>query len=149
MKKFLIVYISLTGHTKKMAEFVAEGIRMSGGEAVIKALPQLKTKEDFLGYDGYLFASPTFHKDMALGFKNWLFKAKNVGLEGKFGGAFGSHTHSGEAPGLLHATMEHVLKMNMVGLGPLSMMEREVGTADGMHTCQQFGKAVGERSSQG
>lgn len=147
MKRFLIVYLSLSGHTKKMAEYVAEGIRMSGNEAIVKPLPQVRSKEDFAGYDGYLFASPTFHKEIAAGFKNWLFKAKNVGLEGKVGGAFGSHTHSGEAPEILFATMEHVLKMNMVGMGPLSMMERAVGTDEGMRACQQFGRAVGERAS--
>lgn len=147
MKRFLIIYLSLTGNTKRMAEYVAEGIRMSGNEAAIKPLPQIKAKEDFLGYDGYLFASPTFHKDMALGFKNWLFKAKNAGLEGKAGGAFGSHTHSGEAPELLFATMEHVLKMNMLGMGPLSMMESVAKTDDGMRACQQFGRAIGERAA--
>lgn len=147
MKRFLIVYISLTGNTKKMAEFVAEGLRMAGCEAVIKALPQVKTAEDILGYDGYLFASPTFHKDMAAGFKNWLFKARAAGLVGKIGGAFGSHTHSGEAPTLLHETMEHVLKMEMEGMGPLKMEERVVGTDDGMRACQQFGRAIGERAA--
>ena len=39
-------------------------------------------------------------------FKNWLFKAAKVGLEGKFGGAFGPHTHSGKAPTELYETME-------------------------------------------
>lgn len=146
MKKFLVIYVSLSGKTKRMAEFVAEGLRMAGQSVEVKALPQVKAPEDLDGYDGLIFGSPTYHKDMVLGFKNWLFKARRANLEGKFGGAFGSHTHSGEAPGLLHETMEHVFKMNMCGLGPLKLEEKIVVGDEGMRACQAFGKALGERA---
>lgn len=146
MKKFLVVYVSRTGMTKKMAEWVAEGIRFSGSEADVKVLPQAKDAAAIAGYDGYVLGSPTYHKDMIQGFKTWLFQAQKAGLQGKVGGAFGSHTHSGEAPVLLHETMEHVFKMNMAGLGPLKMEERVVDTGDGMRACQQFGRALGERA---
>ena len=145
MKKFLVVYVSRTGMTKRMAEFIAEGIRFSGNEADVKPLPQVKTVEALAGYDGYVLGSPTYHKDMIQGFKTWLFQAQKAGLGGKLGGAFGSHTHSGEAPVLLHDTMAHVFKMNMAGLGPLRMEERVVVTDEGARTCQQFGRALGER----
>jgi flavodoxin len=147
MQNFLIVYVSRTGMTKKMAEYIAEGIRISGNSADLKTLPQVKNLEGFGGYDGYLFGSPTYHKDMIAGFKTWLFQAHKAGLEGKVGGAFGSHTHSGEAPVILHETMEHVFRMNMVELGPFKLEERVVVTDEGMHACQQYGRALGERAS--
>jgi len=147
MKSFLIVYVSRTGMTKRMAEYIAEGIRFSGNTVEIKTLPQVKNLEGFRGYDGYLLGSPTYHKDMIAGFKTWLFQAQKAGLEGKVGGAFGSHTHSGEAPVILHETMEHVFKMNMVGLGPFKLEERIVKVDDGMRACQQYGRAIGERAS--
>lgn len=147
MKKFLVVYVSRTGKTKRMAEAIAEGIRFSGNEAEVKPLPQARTAEALAGYDGYVLGSPTYHKDMIEGFKTWLFMAQKAGLEGKTGGAFGSHTHSGEAPVVLHDTMAHVFKMSMADLGPLRMEERVVVTDEGLRACQQFGRALGERSA--
>jgi flavodoxin len=146
MKRFLIVYASLTGKTKRMAEFIAEGLRMNGSEVKLKLLSKVKNADDLKGYDGYLFGSPTYHKDIVAGFKSFLFKANKAGLQGKIGGAFGSHTHSGEAPVILHETMEHVLKMNMENLGPLKMEEQVVVTDACLKTCQDFGKALGERA---
>ena len=146
MKRFLVVYVSRTGMTKKMAEYIAEGIRFSGNQADVKTLPQVKEVGGLAGYDGYLFGSPTYHKDMIPGFKTWLFKAQKAGLEGKIGGAFGSHTHSGEAPVLLHETMEHVFRMRMEDMGPFKLEERVVSTDEGLRACQQYGRAMGERA---
>jgi flavodoxin len=146
MKRFLIVYVSRTGKTKRMAEFIAEGLRMSGAQAELKLLPKIKTADDLKGYDGYLFGSPTYHKDIVAGFKPFLFKAAKANLEGKLGGAFGSNTHSGEAPVILHETMEHALTMNMENLGPFRLEERIVVTDEGMTACQDFGRAMGSRA---
>ena len=129
MKKFLVVYVSRTGKTKQMAEWIAEGLRMAGHTAVLKTLPQVKQVEDIAGYDGYVLGSPTYHKAMIEGFNSWLFKAQRAGVQGN-----------------LADTMEHVFKMDMAGLGPLRMEERVVVTDDGMHACQQFGRALGERA---
>lgn len=147
MKRFLVVYVSLTGKTKTMAEFIAEGLRFAGQQVDMMTLPQAKALETLAVYDGVVFGSPTYHKDMVAGFKTWLFKVRNMGLAGKFGGAFGSNTHSGEAPVLLHETMEQVFGMNMLGMGPLKMEERVVVTEEGMRACQQYGRSLGERAN--
>ena len=147
MKRFLVVYVSLSGKTKRMAEFIAEGLRIAGQEVDVKTLPEAKAMDNLASYDGFLFGSPTYHKDMVAGFKTWLFKVRNMGLEGRAAGAFGSHTHSGEAPVLLHETMDHVFRMNMLGLGPLKMEERVVITDEGMRACQKYGRSVGERAN--
>lgn len=147
MKRFLVVYVSLSGKTKRMAEFIAEGLRIAGQEVDVKTLPQAKVMDNIASYDGVLFGSPTYHKDMVAGFKTWLFKVRKMGLEGKIGGAFGSHTHSGEAPRVLHETMEHVFKMNMLDMGPLVLEESVVVTEEGMRASQKFGRAIGERAN--
>ena len=36
MKTVLIAYVSRTGHTRKMAELIAEGVRFSGNSAEIR-----------------------------------------------------------------------------------------------------------------
>ncbi len=47
MKKVLVAYYSRTGMTEKMAENIAEGIRFSGNDVVIKKISDLKSEKDF------------------------------------------------------------------------------------------------------
>ena len=41
MKKVLIAYVSRTGKTEKMAEYIAEGVRFSGHGAEIKRVSEI------------------------------------------------------------------------------------------------------------
>ena len=52
------------GKTEKMAETIAEGIRMKGHAADIVKISTIKTEKDMEGYDGYVFGCPTYHRDM-------------------------------------------------------------------------------------
>jgi flavodoxin len=147
MKKVMVVYFSLNGNTKKMAEDIAEGVRFSGTAVEIKALSEIKNEKDLQGYDGYIFGCPTYHKDITENFKTFLFLAKKSGLDGKLGGAFGSHTHSGESPGIIFDTMENVFAMKMTDLGPFALKERVVQSDEGMRACQAYGRDFGKRLS--
>lgn len=144
MKKVLIAYESRTGHTEKMAEFIAEGIRMGGNEPELKKTNTLKKAEDLQGYDAYVLGCPTYHRDMTNGMKTFLFLMQNAGAEGKAGGAFGSYTHSGDAPSYIYDTMEHVFKMKMTNLGSFNLKEHLVGSQDGMRACQDYGKSIND-----
>ncbi|MDR3089053.1 MAG: flavodoxin domain-containing protein [Desulfobulbaceae bacterium] len=145
MKKALIVYVSRTGKTKAMAEYLAEGLRMASCQVDVKKIADIDTGAQMAGYDGYLFGCPTYHKDITEGMKKFLFKAKLAALDGKCGGAFGSHTHSGESPVIIYETMQYVCNMKMTDLGPLRLTEAMVGTAEGAKACQEYGKAFGEK----
>lgn len=145
MKKILIAYVSRTGNTEKMAEFIAEGVRFSGQEAVLKKVSDIKNEKDLEGYDGYIFGCPTYHRDMTASMKTFLFTAEKANLVGKMGGAFGSYTHSGESAPMVFDTMNYVFKMDMVDLGPLSLKEATIRTGDGTRACQDYGKAVGQK----
>ena len=145
MKKVLIAFASRTENTKKMAEYIAEGIRFSGNEAVIKKISDLKKTEDIAGYDGYAFGCPTYHRDMTGGMKTFLFMAEKANLIGKMGGAFGPYTHSGESAPMLFDTMNYVFKMDMVDMGALSLKDAILGSDDGLKACQEYGKAIGEK----
>jgi len=145
MKRVLIAYFSLTGITEKMAEFIAEGVRFSGMEAVRKKVSDIKKAGDIEGYDGYLFGSPTYHRDMAEPMKTFLFLVKKVNMEGKLEGAFGSYTHSGDAPQIIFDTMQHVFKMKPFELGSFNLLEDVVPTSEGMRACQDYGKVFGEK----
>jgi flavodoxin len=145
MKKVLIAYYSLTGKTRAMAEYIAEGIRISGHDADVKMISEINNEKGLQGYDGYIFGCPTYHRDMTENMKTFLFVAKNADLAGKAGGAFGSHTHSGDAPGLIFDTMEYVFKMDMGDLGAFLLKEHIIDTDEGLRACQQYGRVFGER----
>jgi flavorubredoxin len=130
-----------------MAQFIAEGVRLAGHQAVLKKINEVQTAKDLEGYEGFVFGCPTYHRDMTAGMKQFLFIAEKANLWGKIGGAFGSYTHSGESGTMLFDTMLHVFKMDMVDLGPLSLKEAVIPTPDGTKACQDYGKAVGKKFS--
>jgi flavorubredoxin len=145
MKKILVAYDSRTGKTEAMAEYIAEGIRISGNEAVLMRVTAIRDEKELQGYDGYVFGSPTYHRDMIGTMKTFLFFVQKAKLEGKLGGAFGSYTHSGDAPKLIFDTLENVFKMDMIDLGSFNLLEHLVDTSEGLRACQAYGKALGEK----
>ena len=145
MKKVMVTYFSRTGKTQQMAEYIAEGIRITGNEAELKKISDIKSEKDLMGYDGYVIGSPTYHRAMPGIVETFLFTAQKASLQGKIGGSFGSYTHSGDAPKMIFDTMEFVYKMNMVDLGSFNLLEHLVDTREGMKSCQDYGKAVGEK----
>jgi flavorubredoxin len=128
-----------------MAEYIAEGIRISGHEAELKKISDIKSDKDLLGYNGYIFGAPTYHRTIPGMVETFLFLAQKSNLQGKAGGAFGSYTHSGDAPKMIFDTMEFVFKMDMVNLGALNLLEHLVGTREGMKACHDYGKTIGQK----
>lgn len=144
MKKILIAYFSLTGNTEKMAQFIAEGVRFSGQQAIVKKISEIKTVDDLSGYDGYIFGSPTYHRDAPETFKTFLFFARKGNLAGKLAGAFGSYTHSGDAPSLVFETMQYVYKMIPFKLSSFRLKDEILGSTEGMRASQDYGRVFGE-----
>ena len=147
MGKVLIAYFSLTGKTEKIAEYIAEGVRFSGQQAVVKNISDIKSANDLADYDGYIFGSPTYHRDMAEPMKTFLFLAKKASLDGKLAGAFGSYTHSGDAPAIIFDTMQYVYKREPFELGSFNLKEAVIETSEGMRSCQDYGRVFGEKVS--
>ena len=145
MAKVLIGYYSRSGNTEKMAEYIAEGVRLTGNTAEMKKIAEIKDEKDLGGYDGFIFGCPTYHRDLTAGMKTFLFLAEKANLVGKMGGAFGSYTHSGESAEMIYDTMLYVFKMDMVDLGALNMKEQALKTDEGTRACQDYGKAVGQK----
>ena len=142
MSKVLIVYASRTGETEKIAQLIAEGIRISGIEANVVRVTDIKSGSDLQGYDALVFGSSTYHGTMMGQMKTMLFMAEKAGLEGKAGGAFGAFGWSGEAPGRIYETMENIFKMDMVG-DPLMLKSASLGGGIGM--AQDYGKKIAEK----
>jgi len=142
MKQVLVAYYSRTGKTEKMADYIAEGVRMAGHTAEVLKISEIKSEKDLQAYDGLMLGCPTYHRDMTENMKTFLFMAQKAGLGGKAGGAFGSSTHSGDAPQIIFDTMENVFGMKMVDLGGFALKEGVVDTPEGIHSCQDYAKAV-------
>jgi flavodoxin len=145
MKKVLVAYFSLSGKTETMARYVAEGVRFTGNEAVVRKMSEIKSASDLAGYDGYIFGSPTYYLEAPDPVKTFLFLGRKAGLNGKLAGAFGSYTHDGNAPRIVFDTMQHVYDMVPIELGPFNLKEALVETTDGMRACQAYGRAFGEK----
>ena len=165
MKKVLIAYFSLTGMTETMAQYIGEGIRISGQEAIVKKISDIKEPDKLAGFDGYIFGSPTHFRDVPEPMKAFLRMVRQADLKGKLGGAFGSYTHDGNAPSSVFDTLQYVFEMEPFELGPFNLKEillEEPGRAEksysryiagevhgevgeGMHACHDYGKVFGER----
>jgi NAD(P)H dehydrogenase (quinone) len=96
MSGILIIYYSLSGNTKKMAEAIAEGIKKESLGAVIKKVKDVAVDE-LLKYKAIVIGSPTYYGTMAAEIKKLLddsveFHGK---LEGKIGAAFASSANIG------------------------------------------------------
>ncbi len=139
MGKVLIVYASRSDETLKIADLIAEGIRMSGHAVTIRKTSEIKSEDDLKGYDGYAFGSATYHGEMITSMKQILFIAERAELKGRVGGAFGAYGWSGEAPVRIFDTMEHIFGMKMVA-GPLMLKASWV--QGGMQAAQDYGKSI-------
>ncbi len=143
MSKVLVVFCTRSRGTKKMANHIAEGIRMGGDiEVDIVNVTKIKNETDIDGYDGYVFGSATYHGDMMQGMKTFLFLAEKANLEGKVAGSFGSFGWSGEATNRIYDTMKNIFKMVMVS-GPLRL-QYAVGE-DEISVAQDYGKEIAKK----
>jgi flavorubredoxin len=142
MPKVLIVYATRTGDTEKIARLIGEGIRISGLEAEVIDVKQIKKETDLQGYDALVLGSSTYHGAMLEKMKTLLFLAEKAGLEGKVGGAFGAFGWSGEAPERIYGTMANIFKMDMVG-DPLMLKNASLG--GGIQMAQEYGKSIAKK----
>ena len=96
MAKTLIVYYSMGGNTKKMAESIAEGIIKENVAVDIRDVKDI-TAADLLAFDAIIVGSPTYYGSMAADIKRLFdesvrFHSK---LDGKIGAAFTSSSQIG------------------------------------------------------
>jgi len=139
MPKALIVYATRTGETTKIADLIAEGLRMSLVDVKIEKVNKIKSEEDLKGYDALVLGSATYHGEMLQPMKTLLFLAEKAELENKVGGAFGAFGWSGEAPDRIYDTMKNIFKMDMVG-GPLRLKSSSLG--GGITMAQDYGREI-------
>jgi len=142
MSKALIAFTTRSGSTKKIAETIAEGMRMDGLEAEVVNVSTIKDEKALNGYDAYVFGSPTYHGEMIQPMKTFLFLAEKAGLEGKVGGSFGAFGWSGEAPERIYQTMKNIFNMNMVSD---ALRLKNVVLGGGIQMAQEYGRSIARK----
>jgi NAD(P)H dehydrogenase (quinone) len=142
MTRVLVLYYSSYGHVETMAYAEAEGVRVAGGEAVVKRVPELvppdiarksgfkldqraavATIDELPDYDAIIFGSPTRFGSVTGQMRNFLDQAGGLWAQGKLigkvGAAFTSTAtqHGGQESTILTfiPTLMH-LGMLVVGL---------------------------------
>ena len=148
--KVLVAFYTSTGKTETMAEYIAEGVRITGNEADVRKIGDLKDPAELAGYDGLIFGSPTFSLDAPHPMKSFLSRL-GKGLEGKSGGAFGAYAHDvgyehdTHAPAIILDLLEKEHKMKPFELGPFALKEDMIGTDEGRKACQDYGRVFAEK----
>lgn len=96
MAKILVIYYSVGGNTKKMAESVIEGVKKEGVEVTLKDVKDTLA-DDLLKYEGIIMGSPTYYGTMAAQIKKLLDDSVKFHgrLDGKVGAAFSSSANIG------------------------------------------------------
>ncbi len=144
MAKGLVVFATRTNQTRRIAEFIAEGMRFEGlAVDVVNAGEFERSGLDLTGYDAFAFGSATYHGEMLQSMKTFLFFCEKADLAGKVGGSFGAFGWSGEAPGRVFDTMTHVMKMNMVR-EPLRLKSADLG--GGITMAQDYGREIAKKA---
>jgi NAD(P)H dehydrogenase (quinone) len=113
MARILVTYFSATGNTKKMAQYVHQGVKAGGADSDLKDIQDV-TSDSLLDYDGIIIGSPTYYGAAAS--QVWELLDKSVehhgSLNGKVGGAFSSSANIGGGNettvlGILNAMLIH------------------------------------------
>lgn len=152
MPKALISYYSKSGNTKKMAEYIKEGISsVEKMEVAVKKISETAL-EDMLNSDVIIIGSPTYFGVMTAEVKELMDKSiKYYGkLNGKIGGAF---TSSGAIGGGNETTILSILQgllihgMIVQGVqkgnhyGPVSIGAPDESVKE---ECLRYGKLLGQ-----
>jgi len=83
MKKAMIAHFSRTGKTEQMAEYIAEGVRITRHEAELKKISDINSEKGFADYDGVVIGCPTYRRAMFGLIETFLFMGQKANLEGR------------------------------------------------------------------
>ena len=159
MKQILVLYYSVHGTTKTLAQVIANGIEMTGTEAFLRTVPPVSseceaviesipkegspyvTKQDLQRCDGLVLGSPTRFGNMAAPLKYFIDSTSDLWLSGSLTGkpasvfTSSSSMHGGQESTLLSMIVP-LLHHGMIITGvPYSVPE--------LHTTQSGGTPYG------
>ncbi|NLM41463.1 MAG: FprA family A-type flavoprotein [Firmicutes bacterium] len=143
-KRIVIAYASAYGHTKRMAELIAEGAAGHPQVDVVlmdaaRADPEV-VEQAVSSFDALIVGSPTINADAVYPIWRVLEAVSAINAKGKAAAVFGNYGWSGEAVALLEERLE---KMRLVvGHPPLKV--RFGLTSEDEERCRAMGATVAE-----
>jgi flavodoxin I len=147
-KKLVIVYLSTSGNTKKMADAIAEGAESRGVETKVENFYDVEMN-DLKDADAIALGSSTFWYKMHDAMDHFITRLGKEHLKAKVGAAFGSYGWSGEAPVQI---AEHLRAMGMKVVDPVLRVQWVPEEKD-LKECERLGKDIakavkGEKESR-
>jgi len=147
MAKVLVVYHSLSGNTKKMAEAVAEGAKAAGAAVAVKTGIEAGV-DDLLGCDAVALGSPDYFSYIAGGLKDFLdrtYYPTQGKVTGKPAGVFAS---AGGPPAKVVGILQQAL-----GWFKLKQVAEPVGCSgapseEALSGCKALGRALAEAAGK-
>jgi len=117
----------------------------------VKSIEEIKSPSEITEYDGYIIGSPTFSFGVPELVRSFLDMIENTDLERKTAGAFGpyvhdiAYKHDNYAPAGILDILQKKCKMEPFELGPFLLQQELVETAEGIKSCQDYGRVFGEK----
>lgn len=113
--KISILYFSKTGHTKEMANVIANGIRkVPNIEVGVFALDSIDDKF-LLDSKAVVFGTPTYYANTCWQIKKWFDESNHYNLEGKIGAVFSTaHYAQGGADTAILTIINHLMVKGML-----------------------------------
>ncbi|HEX74655.1 MAG TPA: flavodoxin family protein [Dehalococcoidia bacterium] len=152
MSKALVVYHSATGHTKKMAIAIGEGIKNAGLDVEVKSVDNTSL-DDLIAADAIILGSPTYFGTVSNKMKAFIDKSTKIWpnqpgeLKDKIGAAFTSCADvAGGSQMTLLSLIQAMLWHGMVivghQLGFSGAVSIEAPDKDCIAECRQFGERI-------
>jgi len=142
-----IIYDTMWNSTKKMAEQIATGIKLSDKDVTVKLFNCNSTHADkndiiteVFKSKAILVGSPTINKGVSFAVAGILEMIKGLAFKNKKGAAFGSYGWSGENTKLISTELEHA-KFELLNEGLRVTWSPD---DDALIKCQEFGQTIGE-----
>jgi flavodoxin I len=136
-KSLVIVYLSTSGNTKKMADAIAAGADSRGIDVSVESFYDVDM-DRIRKADGIAIGSSTFWYKMHEAMAHFLDRLEKEGVNAKIGAAFGSYGWSGEAPVQI---AERMRKMGMKVVDPVLRIQWQPEEKD-LKECERLGKDI-------
>ncbi len=142
----VIIYDTMWGSTKTMANIIAEGIYAGGGEPApmpLSGVHRSDVARELLQSGGLIVGSPTLNNNIFPTVADVMCYLKGLQRKNLVGAVFGSYGWSGEAVGHMKSMLEE-MKVEIIGEQKIQY----VPGADEQRTCYDLGFSIGNRLSQ-
>ena len=136
-KSLVIVYLSTSGNTKKMADAIAEGAESRGIDVKVESFYDVDM-DGLRKADAIALGSSTFWYRMHEAMSHFIDKLEKAGVNAKVGAAFGSYGWSGEAPVQI---AERLRAMGLKVVDPVLRVQWQPEEKD-LKECERLGKDI-------